>query len=291
MSAEQAGSAGRLVDLVVQCDAGPGNAARLATAAGIARAHGAHLVGLHVIDLLTTAAMGAGAGDAAGLGMLIERMRADALEDAGAIEAAFRAAVQKAGVDGEWRLVEDGAGATLAMHARHADLVVLGQAGASTGLQPDQALIIEQVLFGAGRPVLLVPSIGGGVAPGRRVLIAWNASREATRAAHDALPLIAGADSVTLIVIDPDPSADETGPQPAADIARHLARHGLPVDVAVLASAGRDPVDVLLRTATERGADLLVMGGYGHARMREMILGGVTRGMLRRMTLPVLMSH
>ena len=292
MGADSGSAAGRLVDLVVQCDTDAANAARVELAAALARRHGAHLVGLHVVDVMATAALAsAGAGDAAGLGMLVERMRADALDDAAKVEASFRAAMEKAGVPGEWRLVEDSAGPSFSVHARHADLVVLGQEDRDAPVQKGQDVLIEQVLFGAGRPVLLVPAHGRFAGTGSRVLVAWNGSREATRAVHDALPLIAGAEAVTLAVIDPDSATGQTGPEPGADIAAHLARHGFAVDIAVLASAGSDPVDVLLRTATERGADLLVMGGYGHARLREMILGGATRGMLRQMTLPVLMSH
>jgi len=292
MGTQSGPAAGRLVDLVVQCDTDAGNAARLDLAAALARGHGAHLVGLHVIDVMATASLAsAGAGDAAGLGMLVERVRADALDDAAKVEASFRAAMDKAGVTGEWRLVEDSAGPSFSVHARHADLVVLGQEDRDAPLRQGQGVLIEQVLFGAGRPVLLVPVHGRFAGAGSRVLVAWNGSREATRALHDALPLIAGAEAVTLAVIDPDAATGQTGPEPGADIAAHLARHGFAVDIAVLASGGSDPVGVLLRTATERGADLLVMGGYGHTRLREMILGGVTRGMLRQMNLPVLMSH
>lgn len=285
-------STGRIVDILVQCDAGPGNAGRMGLAAGLARKHGAHLVGLHVIDLLSATAMSAAAGgDAAGLGILIEHLRADALAEAEGIERAFRASLEREGISGEWRLVEDGAGKTLTMHARHADLVVLGQDGVRAGMGADQDVVIEQVLFGAGRPLLLVPREGTFKVPGSRALIAWNASREATRAAHDALPLLGGAELVRLLAVDPEPSSEGTGPTPGADFARHLARYGLTVEATSVPSAGGDPVDVLLRRAAEMGADMVVLGGYGHTRLREMILGGMTRGILRRMTLPVLMSH
>ena len=283
-------STGHIVDLVVQCDAGAGNAGRVALAASLAQRHGAQLAGLHVIDLLAATAMSAAAaGDAAGVGILMERMRADALEAAVGVEAAFRAAAGREGVAGEWRLVEDAAPATVRLHARHADLVVLGQT------EPDgpagQDAIIEHVLFGSGGPVLMVPAKGSFKTPGRRVLVAWNASREAVRAARDALPLLGGAELVRLVAVDPEPSEDGTGPSPAADFARHLARHGLPVDVAAVPSAGADAADVLLRAANEMGADLLVMGGYGRGPLREMILGGVTSSILHHMTLPVLMAH
>ena len=138
------------------------------------------------------------------------------------------------------------------------------------------------------------------------MLIGWNARREAARAVHDALPLIRDAAAVTVLAVDPHgrPGAlgghggdhggghgGDHGDEPAADIARHLARHGLRVTAAQADSGGIGVADVLLNQAADLGADLLVTGGYGHSRTREMVLGGITRALLQRMTLPVLMSH
>jgi nucleotide-binding universal stress UspA family protein len=280
----------RIADLVVQMDKGAGCVARLACAMALARQHDAHVVGLYVIDLAPAAQLGAAGTDGTGIAMVMDQIRQDEQQAARPVEADFRARLEREGVRGEWRLVEDLGDDALVLHSRHADLALLGR---SEALAPGQVqhAAIERVLFGSGRPVLIVPGQVATATPGRRVLVAWNASREAVRAIHDALPLLGGAESVRLVAVDPVPSAAGFGPLPAADMARHLARHGLPVTAAAVASAGRETADVLLEAATDMGADMLVMGGYGHSRLSEMILGGVTRDMLSRATLPVLMAH
>ena len=157
---------------------------------------------------------------------------------------------------------------------------------------PNAGLAIEQVLFAAGRPVLVVPHAGSFESLGRRVLVGWNASREAARAVADALPILAAAESVTVLAVDPDASPN---PQGGGARRRHRAAFG---------AAWRDgegrardraddtpDAEVLLNKASELAADLIVVGAYGHSRLREMVLGGVTRTLLQRMTVPVLMSH
>jgi nucleotide-binding universal stress UspA family protein len=128
--------------------------------------------------------------------------------------------------------------------------------------------------------------------PPERVLVAWDGSHEAARAVHDALPLLVRAErGVSLVVVDPERLAGRTGDQPGADMAAHLARHGVRVEVATIPGAGLSVADVLLDRATDESADLIVMGGYGHARLREVVLGGTTRKILKQMTVPVLFSH
>jgi nucleotide-binding universal stress UspA family protein len=136
-----------------------------------------------------------------------------------------------------------------------------------------------------------VPHAGHTGSIGRRVLIGWNGSPEAARAVHDALPLMVGAEAVTVVTIDPEggPGANEEGP--GADIARHLARHGLPVMVRRVTGPAAAAGDLLLNEAADLGADLIVMGAFGHSRLREFVLGGATRTLLAQMTAPVLMAH
>jgi nucleotide-binding universal stress UspA family protein len=122
-------------------------------------------------------------------------------------------------------------------------------------------------------------------------LVGWDAGREAARALHDALPLIAKAESVTVLAINPKLGGNGLGDEPGADLARHLARHGLRVTAVQTTSNGLNASDVLLNHAADLSSDLIVVGGYGHARMREILLGGVTRDLLRHATVPVLMSH
>jgi nucleotide-binding universal stress UspA family protein len=142
-----------------------------------------------------------------------------------------------------------------------------------------------------GRPIFVVPYTGTFTNIGRKVLVGWDASREATRAVHDAMPLLAGASSVTVITIDAKETEDGHGEIPGADIALHLARHGVSANVERTVSADVGIGNTLLSRANDLEADLLVMGAYGHSRVHELLLGGATRTVLAGMTLPVLMAH
>lgn len=278
-----------LRDILVQLDATEQGRARLRIAADLARQHGAQLIGIHAFDLpLPFAAADAGSGMA--LADLLKRMRDDAAATAASVEAAFREQLRHDGIDGEWRLVEGPVAERVALHARYADLLVLGQADPE-GEPPADDATIEAAMFTSGRPILVIPHSGNFTTLGRRVVIGWNGSREATRAVHDALPLIAGAEQVTVLAVNPRSGTVALGDEPGADIARHLARHGLKVTVERTEATEISAGDLLLNRAADLSADLIVTGAYGHSRVREMILGGVTRTLLRHMTVPVLMSH
>ena len=157
--------------------------------------------------------------------------------------------------------------------------------------QPSAQAILEATLFSSGRPVLAIPYAGRFETLGRRVLVGWNASREASRAVNDALPLLAGASSVVVTAVNPRRGLDGHGEEPGADIALHLARHGLKVEVEHTVAPEIEAGELLLNRAAELSSDLLVVGAYGHSRLRETILGGVTRTLLKQMTVPVLLSH
>jgi nucleotide-binding universal stress UspA family protein len=150
-------------------------------------------------------------------------------------------------------------------------------------------MIIEAALFDSGRPVLVIPYIQREGFKLDRVMVCWDGSRSAARAVADALPLLVRAKQVEIVLVSSEPAkSDEI---PGADIAHHLARHGLKVELRRIVSADVDATNMLLSHAADIGSDFLVMGGYGHSRLREFVLGGVTRGMLASMTLPTLMSH
>ena len=179
----------------------------------------------------------------------------------------------------------------LAQQVRYADLAILGQADPDdpTGTS---ARLVEAAFLAGGRPVLVVPHAGRPTGlPAQRILAAWDGSREATRALHDALPLLERAARVVLVVVDPDRLRDKVGEVAGADIVAHLARHGIAVELSTPASGGLTTGEVLLAKAADEAAELLVMGGYGHARLRELVLGGTTRYVLKHMRVPVLLSH
>jgi len=177
----------------------------------------------------------------------------------------------------------------LSMHARYADLVLVGQA------DPDDApagrRLPDQLVLACGRPVLLIPYIGPAAMLGQRVVVGWDASREAARAVSDALPILEKASSVSVMIVNPRDRDHDHGDVPGADIAVYLARHGAKVDVQRIEARDVDVGNLLLSHVANDSADLLVMGAYGHSRLREVVLGGVTRTILGEMTVPVLMSH
>jgi nucleotide-binding universal stress UspA family protein len=277
----------KLCDILVHVDQSPRAQMRLDMAAELARQHGAHLTALQVIDVaMPVMAMGDGGGGAV-IAELMEQMRQSALVAGVQLKVAFEAALARDGIMGEWRQVEGTTREILALHGRYVDLLVLGQ----DDPESDSDGLLEAVVFDSGRPVLAIPFAGSFKTIGKRVLVGWNASREASRALHDALPLIAKAETATVFLANPTRGLDGHGEEPGADIARHMVRHGLKVEVAKVIADDVPDSALLLNHASDMGADLLVMGAYGHSRLREFILGGMTRSLLREMTVPVLLSH
>jgi nucleotide-binding universal stress UspA family protein len=274
-------------DILVHLDAAPAMPARLELAAALARQHGARLTGLAVIDIALPPIATPDGGGAA-VGPLLAAMRRDALAEAAGIRTRFEDAASRLGVAAEWRQTEGITAEQVARHGRTSDLLLLGQPDPE-GDAPKALAVFEAALFSSGRPLLMVPHAGRFTHVGRRALIAWNGRREAARAVHDALPLLAGAEHVVVLTAGMEPP--EADADPTAEMLRHLARHGLPVSAAREIGTDLEVADIILNRAAETGADLLVMGAYGHSRLREFVLGGATRSILRQMTLPVLMAH
>ena len=249
-------------DILLQIDVGAAYPARLDLAVGLALCRGAHLVGLCVFDVRLVPGAGFRAIDREDSMALPEwqfRLRAEALEAAAKLEAGFRERLRRDGLEGEWRLVEGDAAATIGLHARYADLTVLGQEDPDDQRISGWTAVLQQVLLSSGRPLLIVPYAGQFAHVGRRVLVGWNARREAARAVNDALPLIEHAEAVTVLAVDPHGGVGGHGDEPAADISLHLARHGLRVTAAQTVSAGLDAADVLLNHAADHSADLIVI--------------------------------
>lgn len=255
----------------------------------LARRHGAHLIGLNVFETAQPFAMVTdGYMDPKIVQRFAEDSKQAALENAAKIQAIFEERLRVEGISGEWRVVEGVTSATVALHARYVDITMFSRpSGESTGVD-----IAEEVLFASGRPVLVVPQAFPCGNIGERVVIGWNATRECARAVADALPILRGAEMVRVLTIPTIPlEGEKEALVSAEDLGRHLSRHGVKVTVATAAAGLLSAHDVLLNEVSDSDADLLVIGGYGHGRMRELLLGGVTRAMLRHGTGPVMLSH
>ena len=188
----------------------------------------------------------------------------------------------------EWRSLPYLSG-EVGVHAYYADLVVIArpEPAAQTAGPPGLA---ESLILSSGRPIIVFPP-RSTVSRARRIVVGWNAKRESIRAVADALPLLMKAEAVEVLVIDHDRSASSHGQEPGADIANHLVRRGVHVEVLRLSSDGEDVGHLLLSRATAFNADLLVMGAYGHSQLRQWMFGSVTRTVLREANFPVLMSR
>jgi nucleotide-binding universal stress UspA family protein len=277
-------------DLLVVLDSDASTRGRIEIAAALAERFAAHLVGLYPLPM-PEAPRHFGYYDPALLNPFFEELRVRARDAADKTREVFEHVVGLRGVSAEWREIPAGADADPAVHTRYADLAILGQLDPDSS-EPDTIRPRpEQVTLASGRPILVVPYAGNFPNLGRRVVIGWNASREATRAVNDALPLLTAAEIVTVLTIDPREGPRAHGELPGADISLHLARHGVTAEIERTASADLPVGEALLSRAADLEADLLVMGAYGHSRARELLLGGATRSLLRSMTLPVLMSH
>jgi nucleotide-binding universal stress UspA family protein len=270
-------------DLLVVLDESRHCRTRLATATALARRFGARLAGFYAMPRLELSPF------------LADQFPPEALAEAHArvaqrrddAEALFREVTDTGGITAQWREAQGDATDLATWHGRHADLAILGQADPDEDVGPDIA--VERFLLGTGRPTLMLPYNFAGEAPGRSVIVAWNGTSQAARAVHDALPLLAGAEKVVLLTVD-HPSAP-IGDSGGATLAEHLAQHGIAAQPRLVVTDGIAPADALLSYAADEAADLIVMGVYGHSRLRELALGGVSRQILAHMTVPVLLAH
>jgi len=221
---------------------------------------------------------------------LIEAQRLENENRATGAKAKFDESVRRAGLSSESCIISSElseAANVFARMARRFDLAVVGQAGSDKRTVDE--LIIEAALFKSGRPVLVVPSIQKAKLSLNRVMVCWDGSCNVARAVSDAMPFLAKAKIVNLVtIVGKKGKSDEFA---GADMAEHLARHGLNVELRRASAGHIQLADNLLSLAADLSADFMVMGGYGHSRLREFVLGGATRGVLASMTVPTLMSH
>jgi nucleotide-binding universal stress UspA family protein len=287
-----------LKDLLVCIDPTAAGDIRLKLALNLARASKAHIAGAYVLPDGDAAPDGpSGFGGVPGMTGFTEETSPGGrvsevfheAEVADRVEHRFKDELRVAGIGGEWHIVPDGDSAELIELAKSVDMTVMGQrpprAGSAARLRPDD------VVMAAGRPVLVVPYAGNFETVGKRVLVAWDGTREANRAVNDALPLLEESQSATVMFVGANERELEEHLPALERIAGHLQRHGINAVPEETVRSGLAVSDILLSRAAELAADLIVTGGYHHSQLREALIGGVSRELLQHMTVPVLMSH
>ena len=274
--------------IVVHLDTSERAYARLELALRLAKQFDAHLTGLFSIFEPEPRAFNVVAGTA-DYYRQHQNLRA---ERRAVLERQFLAELGRTQIKGEWIVTDQYPNSAVRPHVRCSDLIIAGQ----DNLKDPEAYIgdnfQENLIMTAGRPVLMVPYAGDFPSPGTHVMVAWDGSREAARAVHDALPFIVQAGRTTVVTLNEDPHAARGSRIHGSAIAAVIGRHGAKVEVdEIEANFGVTIGDMLQSHLADIGADLLVMGAYGHPRWQELVMGGATHTFLKSMTIPVLMSH
>ena len=276
-----------LKDLVVFLETGQDISERLDFAAALARRWQSHLIATFVTQpLALTPHASFAVGDGLADMLAAYRIRTDAALDKARLQ--FRRLEDPRSFTSEWRASDSETAEELMLHARHASLAVLGPPAAQ-GRAATMLGLSERMIFSSGRPCLLLPERWPGARIPQRIVVGWNGGREATRAIGDAMPFLAAAEAVHLVVVPDARTQALFGEDPGADMAAHLARHG--VTVLLEQCPGDDAGAVLLDRCTGIDADLLVVGAIGRPRISELLLGGATRTLLARAKLPLLLSN
>ncbi|GAB3253984.1 universal stress protein [Chitinimonas naiadis] len=274
-------------NILVHVDSGQQSEARVRFALQMADSYNAHLTGIFVATAPGIAPVGPDAAAAE----VYYAIHQDLERDAEAARARFEQYTRAYRERSSWQQHIGVPVNGLCLSARYHDLIILGQTEPGVPLDGLPVDLVPSVVLGSGRPTLVLPYTGEVANNRKHVLVAWNGSREATRALTDALPLLRRAAKVSVLTVSPDIGPDGHGEVPGADIALYLARHDVKVQVEQDVAFSRDIGASLLSWSADHGVDLIVMGLYGHSRLREWVMGGASRTMLSSMTVPVLMSH
>ena len=277
-------------DIAVHLTLDPRNETRTRLAIALARRFGARVSGLYTVPPPNVPYY---MGEYIPTELIQKQMDEAQRASVGARET-FLATCKDAGIEHRWLSSDMAPVEALRLAARASDVVLVGQPdpnpGEAASIPYGTDVLPHELALQAGRPVLAVPYAGEFGEIGRNIMVAWNGKREAARAVHDAMPLLRAAETVHLAVVAPE----KKGRTPLAEITEHLQRHGLRLQSAIIDGNGsgqKKVGQILMSEAQARGADMMVMGAFGHSRLREMVFGGVTETVLSGMTLPVLLSN
>ncbi len=274
-------------EIVIHLDGSKGQEAFVKTVAGFARKHNARLVGVY-------------AGTAFELPAYIEAQLPPEVLDTHLKQVeetaedsmnAFRKMAEAEGVPFDVRRGDSQIAESICLHSRYADIAAIMQPNKEDDGAGARRDVADHVVLGAGAPVLMVPHRWTSDTIGKKIVVAWDGSMQAARAGRDAMPLLHDADEVHVLTVGPKPGARGIGDVPGADYTQYLASHNVEVELKNIKPAGQSVGDAILEYCRDIKADLLVSGGYGHARIGELILGGVTDTLIERATIPLLMSH
>ncbi len=274
-------------DMVVFLEATRAGDTRLAFAAGLAKLWQAHLIGTFVVrELALDPHAGFAVGDALTDMLATHAKRTE--ESLSKAKTEFDALSRNRSFTSEWRVSDNEGSEALMLHARHASMAILGPP-ARQRTTATRLGLSERLIFSSGRPCVLLPEGWPAERIARRIVVGWNGGREAVRAIADAMPFLAAAQSVHLLVAPNARLRGLCGPDPGADMATHLARHGVRVTLEL--HAGDDAGMALLDRCRSVDADMLVAGGCAHPHVSEFVPGRATRAILDGVTVPLMMSR
>lgn len=268
-----------LADILIHLDASPAASKRLDLAINLAKEHRARLTGLFVITRQYYQPQSGSAEAAA------EKIRHVFVEKTAG------SGIETEWLCSDWSVVGVGMTEIISHHSHYTDLLVVGQSSLETEKEGIPADLPQRLILAAGRPVLIVPHSGSFGSVGKKILVAWKAGRESTRAVNDAMAFLKKAKVVEVLAINSSESYGDDGLSLCAGICEHLGRHGVTASPEKMIASGSSVADALLNRACEEGYDLLVMGAYAHSPQGKMILGTVAKQLLKQMTVPVIMSH
>jgi len=275
-------------DIMVLCDAGEANDYRVETALLLAKIYQAHLTGVHLVPYPIIPVYGGNFPDT------IPYISADQLEQskntANRLRDNFKKKATNLGIHCEWKEIDGVDVRYIIDNARYTDVVIVPQGYSRYGEDNTQK-IDAYLSVHLGRPLIITPDLKKVFTLPKKVIIAWDESHEAARAVHDALPFLQYAEQIQIISVAANTKQEKQYMIFDDDLRKHLSHHGINVEVVSLDPSSKGTGKTILEGALEFNADLIVMGAYGHSRLKEIVLGGATRYLLKNTTIPLFLSH